>query len=144
LGEHLTTTYDMGQCLSSPRGQNGLLPKAEVDVLSEVSDQPAVVPLLSPGRPFMSKAKGHYLHLDDGQKLLDGCGGAGVACIGHGRREVATAISNQARKFSYVSWAHFDNQPTQELSDWLIRSTDGKMGKVFVMCSGNYTSTAIA
>jgi 4-aminobutyrate aminotransferase-like enzyme len=29
-------------------------------------------------------AKGHYLHLDNGQKIFDATGGAAVACLGHG------------------------------------------------------------
>lgn len=29
-------------------------------------------------------AEGHYLHLSNGQKILDASGGAAVACLGHG------------------------------------------------------------
>lgn len=29
-------------------------------------------------------AKGNYLHLSNGQKILDATGGAAVACLGHG------------------------------------------------------------
>lgn len=29
-------------------------------------------------------AQGHYLHLSNGQKILDATGGAAVACLGHG------------------------------------------------------------
>lgn len=29
-------------------------------------------------------AKGHYLHLSNGQKIFDATGGAAVACLGHG------------------------------------------------------------
>jgi 4-aminobutyrate aminotransferase-like enzyme len=29
-------------------------------------------------------AKGHFLHLSNGQKIFDATGGAAVACLGHG------------------------------------------------------------
>ena len=29
-------------------------------------------------------AKGHFLHLSNGQKIFDASGGAAVACLGHG------------------------------------------------------------
>lgn len=29
-------------------------------------------------------AKGHYLHLSNGQQIFDATGGAAVACLGHG------------------------------------------------------------
>ena len=29
-------------------------------------------------------AKGNYLYLDNGQKILDATGGAAVSCLGHG------------------------------------------------------------
>ena len=29
-------------------------------------------------------AKGHYLHLSNGQRIFDATGGAAVACLGHG------------------------------------------------------------
>ena len=33
-------------------------------------------------------ASGSFLHLDDERKILDGCGGAAVAIIGHANQEV--------------------------------------------------------
>jgi adenosylmethionine-8-amino-7-oxononanoate aminotransferase len=134
----------MGHCLSVPSGpREHTISKEENDYSSGVS-QPSSpsIPRQPPSAsassalPFLSKAKGHYLYLDNGKKLLDGCGGAAVACIGHGRRDVAKVIGAQAKKFSYVSWAHFDNKPTRDLSDWLLESTGGKMRKAYIMCSG--------
>ncbi len=40
----------------------------------------------------LSRAEGAYLYLDDGKKILDAAGGAIVANIGHGRRDVADVI----------------------------------------------------
>jgi adenosylmethionine-8-amino-7-oxononanoate aminotransferase len=127
----------MGHYFSSLGEFYESLPKNDTDMYSE-SSAPSHPPPAATGHPFLVKAKGHYLYLDNGQRILDGCGGAAVACIGHGREDVVKAITVQSEQFSYVSWAHFENEPTQKLSDWLISSTGGRMSKVYLMCSGKF------
>lgn len=39
---------------------------------------------LHQGPLHVVSAKGHYLHLSNGQKIFDATGGAAVACLGHG------------------------------------------------------------
>lgn len=125
----------MGHYFSSPGEFHESLSKNDTDTSLEIS-APSRLPPAATGHPLLVKAKGHYLYLDNGQRILDGCGGAAVACIGHGRKDVVKAMSAQAEQFAYVSWAHFENEPTQKLSDWLISSTGGRMNKVYLMCSG--------
>lgn len=86
--------------------------------------------------PQLAKAKGHYWITTTGAKILDACGGAGVACIGHGRKEVIKAITKQMASCSYASYAHFKLDPVERLSEWLVESTGGMMKKVYLMCSG--------
>ncbi|KAL1871711.1 hypothetical protein VTK73DRAFT_1932 [Phialemonium thermophilum] len=111
--------------------------------MASAHDVPASLPLppappsVTGGRPLLTRGEGHYLFLEDGQRITDGCGGAAVACIGHGRKDVAKAMAKQIDKFTYVSWAHFDNKATRDLADWLIKSTGGEMGKAYIMCSGS-------
>ncbi len=61
-----------------------------------------------PGRSptELSHAKGAYLYLKDGSKILDAAGGAIVTSIGHGRVEVADAIHTAVMNASYIvpSW----------------------------------------
>lgn len=136
----------MGNCLSTLGDARKVASKLESDISSDIS-QPTTSLSTEPapvsGLPLLRRAEGHYLYLESGQKLIDGCGGAGVACIGHGRSDVARAISTQAKNFSYASWAHFENKPSRELSDWLIRSTGGEMNKVYVMSSGTYACVTL-
>ncbi|KAJ4419457.1 hypothetical protein N0V85_001029 [Neurospora sp. IMI 360204] len=87
--------------------------------------------------PQLAKAKGHYWITTTGAKILDACGGAGVACIGHGRKEVIKAITKQMASCSYASYAHFKLDPVERLSEWLVESTGGMMKKVYLMCSGS-------
>ncbi|KAK4234802.1 pyridoxal phosphate-dependent transferase [Achaetomium macrosporum] len=90
---------------------------------------------------ILRKAKGHYWYPSHGPKILDACGGAGVgagvACLGHGRRDIIKAVTSQMTSYTYASYAHFQTRSVQELSDWLIKSTGGRMQKVYVMCSGS-------
>lgn len=127
----------MGSCFSSLKEPAQEHLKQGTDVSSEVSAPPCPAPT-SPNHLFLVKAKGHYLYLNNGQRIIDGCGGAAVACIGHGRKDVIKTMTAQAKQFTYVSWAHFENEPAEKLSNWLISSTGGRMGKVYVMCSGKH------
>jgi 4-aminobutyrate aminotransferase-like enzyme len=125
----------MGQFISSSKSAHRILThKTEGDIDSN-SDL-GIPPQPSDGLPVLKKAKGHYWYPSEGPRILDACGGAGVACIGHGRRDIAKAITAQMKSCAYASYAHFNTTPVQELSDWLIKSTGGKMQKVYVMCSG--------
>ncbi len=132
----------MGQFLSASKpARQTLLHKTEADISDSSSN------LVHPQTPFdglpvLAKAKGHYWYPSDGPKILDACGGAGVACLGHGRRDIVKAITTQMKAYSYASYAHFKTAPVQELSDWLINSTGGKMQKVYIMCSGKNTPAA--
>ncbi len=50
----------------------------------------------------IARAEGAWLHTEDGRRILDAAGGAVVANIGHGRREVAEAASRAMQRVSYV------------------------------------------
>ena len=50
----------------------------------------------------LSHAEGAYLYLQNDKKILDAAGGAVVANIGHGRREVADAIHAATMNATYV------------------------------------------
>lgn len=94
--------------------------------------------------PLLARAKGHYWYPNDGDKILDACGGAGVACIGHGREDVIKAAMKQMKLASYTSYAHFQTTTVEALANWLIESTEGHMQKVFLMCSGKRHEHAVS
>ena len=50
----------------------------------------------------LAYAKGSYLYMRDGSKILDAAGGAIVTNIGHGRKEVADAIHSAVMNSGYV------------------------------------------
>lgn len=130
----------MGQFLSSTSKSTRrvLTHKTEANVSDSTSDLGhSQCPV--DGLSVLARAKGHYWYPSDGPKILDACGGAGVACLGHGRKDIIKAVNTQMKAYSYTSYAHFKAGPVQELSDWLIKSTGGKMQKAYIMCSGKDT-----
>ncbi|MDJ0850616.1 MAG: aspartate aminotransferase family protein [Myxococcota bacterium] len=50
----------------------------------------------------IARAEGVWLHTADGARILDAAGGAVLANVGHGRREVAEAYARAATQESYV------------------------------------------
>ena len=50
----------------------------------------------------VERAEGAYLITPDGRRILDAAGGAIVANIGHGRREVAEAVARALEDLTYV------------------------------------------
>ena len=128
----------MGRFIPSSKSARRLLPqKAEGDITDSSSELGAPQTALG-GLPLLRKAKGHYWYPSEGPKILDACGGAGVASIGHGRRDIIKAVTAQMKSYSYTSYAHFKTAPVLELSDWLIKSTNNQMQKVYILSSGAF------
>jgi adenosylmethionine-8-amino-7-oxononanoate aminotransferase len=59
------------------------------------------LPSLGGGLP-VARTEGSYLVLPDGRRILDAAGGAVVASIGHGRREVAEVAAEALARTSFV------------------------------------------
>ncbi|KAE8420580.1 pyridoxal phosphate-dependent transferase [Aspergillus pseudocaelatus] len=78
----------------------------------------------SPTEPSVQSAKGMYIHLDNGQIILDATGGAAVCGIGHGV------------ELEYSHPGYFPNAPAMQLADLLVESTGGKMSRACILGSG--------
>ncbi len=66
--------------------------------------------------PLIVRGEGCWLLDDRGRRYLDACGGAFVASLGHGVREVADAVAEQVRKVAYVNGTAFTNEPVEALA----------------------------
>lgn len=69
--------------------------------------------------PVVSHGDGVYLYDDTGKRYLDAAGGAYVASVGHGNREVADAIHRQLLRVAYVNGTQFTSRPTESLAERL-------------------------
>jgi len=87
--------------------------------------------------PLIVRAEGVYLFDDQGERYLDGSGGAMVANIGHGVREVAEAIGAQAATLDYVNGTAFTNMPVEALADALVTKAPPGIDKAYFLGSGS-------
>ena len=94
--------------------------------------------------PSIESGVGVWLTTVDGRRVLDACsGGAMVACLGHGVRELAAAVSEQAEKISYFYNHHFTNEPQERLADRLLGLTPEMARVRFVSGGSEANETAL-
>ncbi|KAH6987058.1 pyridoxal phosphate-dependent transferase [Ilyonectria destructans] len=86
---------------------------------------------------MVESASGIELKLASGQTIIDACGGAAVALIGHGNEEVTQAMVEQARKVSYVHTQAYTTAPAEELADVILEGNPFGLEKAFFVGSGS-------
>jgi adenosylmethionine-8-amino-7-oxononanoate aminotransferase len=87
--------------------------------------------------PLVIKGEGCWLYDSEGRKYLDGCGGAFVACLGHGVTEVVDAMVEQVRRVGYVSGMAFTNEAVETLADELAQLAQGELQHFYFLSSGS-------
>jgi adenosylmethionine-8-amino-7-oxononanoate aminotransferase len=87
--------------------------------------------------PLAVKGEGVWLWDSDGNKYLDGCSGANVTGIGHGVREIADALAEQAVKIAYVPPQHFLHEKVLQFSDMLIDMAPKGYSRVMLLSGGS-------
>ncbi len=84
-----------------------------------------------------TRGEGIFLYDEDGRAIIDGSGGAAVACLGHGNARVNAAIAAQLARVAYVHTALFSNAPAEELADVLLANEPGGLSHAFFVSSGS-------
>jgi adenosylmethionine-8-amino-7-oxononanoate aminotransferase len=84
-----------------------------------------------------TRGEGIYLHTVDGRKIIDGSGGAAVACLGHGHPRINAAITEQLSKVAYVHTTLFTNQAAEELAEKLVGHEPGGLSHAYFCSSGS-------
>lgn len=88
----------------------------------------------------VTKAKGVYLHTEDGRKIIDAISSWWVNLHGHSHPKIAEAIAHQARTLEHVIFAGFTHPPAIELAEKLIEVLPNNQSKIFYSDNG---STAV-
>jgi adenosylmethionine-8-amino-7-oxononanoate aminotransferase len=119
-----------------PQASNGVQSKLVVSVPDAVPDPLEVQESITPPallhrslhqQPYkVTSAKGIYLTLSDGRVVMDACGGAAVACLGHGNEEVLAAVT--AQMSSGVSYLHSLTYTTDAAEELAHHVIDGPHG----------------
>src|SRR5438270_7266558 len=93
--------------------------------------------------PNIVAGEGVWLETAGGEKILDACsGGAMVACIGHGVKEIAEAGARQAEQVAYFYNHHFTNHPQEDLADRVIEVVAPEMARVKFASGGSEANEA--
>ena len=87
--------------------------------------------------PMVESGHGIWLRLASGEEIIDGAGGAAVACLGHGDQRVIRAITEQARCVAYAHTWLFASQPAEDLAAQLLAAEPGGLSHAFFVSSGS-------
>jgi adenosylmethionine-8-amino-7-oxononanoate aminotransferase len=87
--------------------------------------------------PEAIEGRGILLRLSDGREIIDGSGGAAVACLGHGNHRVAEAIAAQAGRMAYAHTGFFTSAPAEALADLLLGDEPGGLTTAYFVSSGS-------
>jgi adenosylmethionine-8-amino-7-oxononanoate aminotransferase len=87
--------------------------------------------------PRIVRGDGCWLYDADGKRYLDAVGGAFVANLGHGVREIAAALARQAERVAYVNGTAFSTDPVEELAAEIARRSAGDLELVYPLSSGS-------
>ncbi|MFP5342866.1 MAG: aspartate aminotransferase family protein [Candidatus Limnocylindria bacterium] len=66
-----------------------------------------------PDPPVAVSASGSWITARDGRRYLDAAGGAIVVNVGHGRREIAATMADQAGRLAYAHGSAFTTEPVE-------------------------------
>jgi adenosylmethionine-8-amino-7-oxononanoate aminotransferase len=87
--------------------------------------------------PRIVRGEGCWLFDADGRRYLDGSGGAFVANLGHGVREIAAAMAQQASTIGYLNGTAFTHDPVEQLGTEIAALMPAGLDLVYPLCSGS-------
>ncbi|MDZ7707517.1 MAG: aspartate aminotransferase family protein [Trueperaceae bacterium] len=110
------------------------------------STQASPLFLREPGRPPLRivRGEGAWLIGEDGRRYLDAAAGAAVACLGHGRADVAEVLREQASRLAFAHPSKFVTREAEELAEKLVARAPAGLDRVLFTSGGSEaTETAI-
>ena len=89
--------------------------------------------------PLAVRGEGVYVWDGDGNRYLDFSGSAAVNFIGHGVREIADAMAEQARQLEFVHTSQFTTPVAEEFAQELLDFAGERFagGAVYFTCGGS-------
>ncbi len=107
-------------------------------------DETSVFPrFLDLAYPNIERGQGVWLETTTGERILDACsGGAMVACLGYGVREIIDAAARQAEQLAYFYNHHFTSEPQEALADHIIDIVAPEMARVKFASGGSEANEA--
>ncbi|MDH6255099.1 adenosylmethionine-8-amino-7-oxononanoate aminotransferase [Aurantimicrobium minutum] len=90
--------------------------------------------------PLATHGVGVFLYDQNGRDYIDGSSGAMTASLGHGLRDIAQAMKEQAEKVAFTYRTQFSNQPAEDLASQLTSLAPGDLNWAFFVNSGSEAS----
>ncbi|MCK8483672.1 aspartate aminotransferase family protein [Aliiroseovarius sp. S2029] len=87
--------------------------------------------------PIAVKGDGIYIIDSNGNKYLDGSGGAAVSCLGHSDRDVIQAIKTQVDQLAFAHTGFLSSQPAESLADRLVAHAPDGIERVYFVSGGS-------
>jgi adenosylmethionine-8-amino-7-oxononanoate aminotransferase len=87
--------------------------------------------------PIAVRGEGIFLYDRDGHEIIDGSGGAAVACLGHGHPRVIGAIKAQLDQLTYAHTALFSCESAEQLADIMVGHAPGGLTHAYFCSSGS-------
>jgi adenosylmethionine-8-amino-7-oxononanoate aminotransferase len=87
--------------------------------------------------PVAVRGEGIWLHDRDGHAVIDGSGGAAVACLGHAHPKVNAALKAQIDRLAYAHTALFSCESAERLADLLVGDAPGGLTHAYFCSSGS-------
>lgn len=88
---------------------------------------------------LMASAKGAYYTDVNGREIFDGLSGLWTCGLGHGREEIAAAVSAQVSKLDYSPGFQYGHELSFELANKVVELTPPGLDHVFFTDSGSET-----
>jgi len=87
--------------------------------------------------PRALRGEGIYIHDSNGRTIIDGSGGAAVACLGHGHPRVLEAMRMQQERLCYAHTALYSCEAAEELADLVLGDAPGGLTHMYLCSSGS-------
>ncbi len=84
-----------------------------------------------------ASGRGIWLRDTSGHEVIDGSGGAAVACLGHGHPHVVQAMKDQIDRLCYAHTALYTAESAERLADMLVGHAPGGLTHAYFVSSGS-------
>jgi len=92
--------------------------------------------------PLALEAEGIFIRDSNGRTIIDGSGGAAVACLGHGHPRVLEAMREQAARISYAHTALYSCESAEALAELVLAEEPGGLTHMYLCSSGSEATEA--
>jgi adenosylmethionine-8-amino-7-oxononanoate aminotransferase len=87
--------------------------------------------------PLALSGEGIFVRDSNGRTVIDGSGGAAVACLGHGHPRVLAAMRAQQDKLCYAHTALYSCESAEALADLVLADEPGGLTHLYLCSSGS-------